>query len=106
MFCPKCGKEINDEAVICIGCGCSVNSAKSANNTESSETTKPTPESNGMANCALLCAFLIPILGLILGIVGVCKYKTQSNKGKCLAAIGVSIIVWIISFAILAAIGL
>ena len=24
MFCSKCGKEINDEAVICIGCGCAV----------------------------------------------------------------------------------
>ena len=24
MFCNKCGKEINDEAVICIGCGCAV----------------------------------------------------------------------------------
>ena len=22
MFCSKCGKEINDEAVICIHCGC------------------------------------------------------------------------------------
>lgn len=26
MFCSKCGKEINDEAVICVHCGCSVNS--------------------------------------------------------------------------------
>ena len=25
MFCNKCGKEINDEAVVCVGCGCSVN---------------------------------------------------------------------------------
>lgn|SRR5574344_171958 len=24
MFCSKCGKEINDEAVICIHCGCAV----------------------------------------------------------------------------------
>ena len=23
MFCSKCGKEINDEAVVCIHCGCS-----------------------------------------------------------------------------------
>lgn len=23
MFCSKCGKEINDEAVVCIYCGCS-----------------------------------------------------------------------------------
>ena len=25
MFCSKCGKEINTDAVICVGCGCSVN---------------------------------------------------------------------------------
>ena len=24
MFCSKCGKEINDEAVICVHCGCAV----------------------------------------------------------------------------------
>jgi len=24
MFCNKCGKEINDEAVVCVGCGCAV----------------------------------------------------------------------------------
>ena len=23
-FCSKCGKEIDDEAVICIGCGCEI----------------------------------------------------------------------------------
>ena len=27
MFCNKCGKEINDEAVICVGCGCAVNNS-------------------------------------------------------------------------------
>jgi len=24
MFCSTCGKEINDSAVVCIGCGCKV----------------------------------------------------------------------------------
>ena len=24
MFCSKCGKEIHDEAVVCVHCGCSV----------------------------------------------------------------------------------
>ena len=26
MFCKHCGKEINDEAVVCVGCGCAVKS--------------------------------------------------------------------------------
>ena len=25
MFCSKCGKEIDDAAVVCVGCGCAVN---------------------------------------------------------------------------------
>ena len=35
MFCEKCGTKINDGAVICIGCGCAVNSynGNSLNNT-------------------------------------------------------------------------
>ncbi len=32
MFCSKCGKEINDEAVICVHCGCAVKNNTTANN--------------------------------------------------------------------------
>ena len=32
MFCSKCGKEIHDEAVICIHCGCSVVSSQNQKN--------------------------------------------------------------------------
>ena len=28
MFCSKCGKEINDKAVICLYCGCDANNIK------------------------------------------------------------------------------
>ena len=28
MFCNKCGKELNNEAVVCVGCGCAVNVSK------------------------------------------------------------------------------
>lgn len=34
MFCQKCGKEINDEAVVCIHCGCAVQKAKNPNSRE------------------------------------------------------------------------
>ena len=30
MFCSKCGKEIHDDAVICVHCGCAVNGRKPA----------------------------------------------------------------------------
>lgn len=32
MFCNKCGKEINDDAAICIHCGCSVSNKSKVSN--------------------------------------------------------------------------
>ena len=37
MFCSKCGKEINDEAVICVHCGCAVNNNNLSNITSDSK---------------------------------------------------------------------
>ena len=34
MFCNKCGKEINDDAVVCVGCGCAVNESKALKDNE------------------------------------------------------------------------
>ena len=35
MFCKKCGKDVNDEAVICVHCGCSLEKKSlSVQNTE------------------------------------------------------------------------
>ena len=42
MFCQHCGAEINDNAVICVKCGCAVNGAN--------------PKSNGVNNRWLLVA--------------------------------------------------
>ena len=100
MFCQKCGKEINDEAVVCVGCGCPVQNAK--NTPVENSPSNPPRESNSTANCALIFAFLLPIVGLIVGIVGACKYKTPSLKQRCITAIVISVIVWIVSFAIMA----
>lgn len=96
-FCSKCGKEIADEAVICPGCGCTVenNSAKG-----SSGTTAPILEKGekpGLARAALVCSFLIPIVGIICGIIGAIKYKTSKLKKQCIAAIPISIVVWVLS---------
>ena len=39
MFCSKCGKEIDDSAVVCVGCGCPTsNYNKSANQQSGSST--------------------------------------------------------------------
>lgn len=41
MFCSKCGKEIDDSAVVCIGCGCPT--AKYNSNQAHQNTQSPTP---------------------------------------------------------------
>ena len=33
MFCSNCGKEINDNAVMCVTCGCATKNSQSAQNT-------------------------------------------------------------------------
>ena len=37
MFCSKCGKEINDEAVVCVHCGCATQNMR----TEESKKDQP-----------------------------------------------------------------
>ena len=60
-FCSKCGKEINDEAVVCIHCGCSTTTNKMME--------KDAPDM-GFA----ILGFLIPLVGLILYLI----YKDQA----------------------------
>ena len=51
-FCSKCGKELIDEAVVCIGCGCSVANTSFANDKRSL--------------AYALIGFFFPIVGLII----------------------------------------
>lgn len=93
-YCTHCGREILDEAVICPGCGCAVES-----------TTKMPQESSNTANSAILLAILFPIIGLVLGIVGTCNYKTPKYKTRCIIAIPLSIFAWIVWIGVLAFLG-
>lgn len=73
-YCQTCGKEIHDDAEICPYCGCRIAKNKDDND-------------NGMAIAALVLAFLVPIVGFILGIVGLSKYRSGSSRGMCIAAV-------------------
>ncbi len=63
----------------------------------------PPQQSNGTAVAAIIFAFLIPLVGFILGIVGVVKSRNAGGKGRGLSitAIIVSILVPIILVATL-----
>ena len=83
-FCQHCGKEILDEAVICPGCGCSVQPINATQATEVDESV-----SVGL----VILAILIPLFGIIYWPV---KAKTRP---KCAQACGIAAIIsWVVSF--------
>lgn len=83
-FCQYCGKEVMDEAVICTGCGCSV---QTTNNTQ------PTEVDESVSAGLIVLAVLVPLFGIIYWPV---KAKTRP---KCARACGIAgIISWVISF--------
>lgn len=51
-FCPNCGKEVNENAVMCVSCGCSLEKNNASVNTASGVS----PKSRLVA--FLLCTFL------------------------------------------------
>ena len=59
MFCKKCGKEIMDDAVICVHCGCSTQE-KATVVADSNDA-----PSTGMA----VLGFFIPLAGLIIWLI-------------------------------------
>ncbi len=79
-YCIRCGSTILDDAVICPHCGCA-------------QGTQKREETNGMAIAGFVCSFLIPLLGLIFGAIGL---KTANNigngRGLSIAAIVISIL--------------
>ena len=74
MYCSKCGKEINDEAVICVHCGCAIES-KTASVTNQNDA-----PNTGLA----VLGFFIPLVGLILYLINkdTAPLKAKS-AGKC-----------------------
>jgi uncharacterized membrane protein YvbJ len=104
MFCPKCGNEISDQSVVCPKCGCPTsNEVPVQQQASTSAPMLENGEKKSLATCALVFSFLMPIVGLILGIIGTIKYKTEKLKKQCIIAIPISIVVWIISAVIMLA---
>ena len=54
-YCSHCGNQVEDQAVICVKCGCSV----------AAHTTEPDVPSAGLN----IISFLLPVVGLILYIL-------------------------------------
>lgn len=92
MFCTKCGKEINDQAVVCVHCGCAVENNKS-----------PAVSSNDAPNTGFaIIGFLFPLVGLILYLINkdTAPQKAKSAGKGALIGFCVSIVVSIIYGAV------
>ena len=89
-FCPNCGNEVNENAVICVKCGTSLTpGAEEAVSAPATETA--TPKAKGGVSISLVLgilgivfAWLFALLGHILSIAGiitgVMEYKKTKNK--------------------------
>ena len=94
MFCKKCGKDVNDEAVVCVHCGCSLKEEFSSS-----------PQSTEGAGCFLSgLSFLFPLLGLILYFVwNESKPQASKDAGKAaLWGVIIGIVLWVISMVFFA----
>ena len=89
MFCSKCGNEIDDEAVVCLKCGCKTN-----NFTRASEAPSETDNVSGGLVVLSIC---FPIVGIILGIVNFGKSRSKSGAAYILSGV----LSWIVSMIII-----
>ena len=89
MFCSKCGQEIRDEAVVCVHCGCAVENNRAA-------------AEDKVSVGIIILTILIPIVGVIMGIVNLCRKLTRS--GGIYLAVGIG--AWIVKYLVLVVIGM
>lgn len=112
MFCKNCGKQIDDNAVICPSCGVATgNNAQTSNTTQSTETTEGKLKlyhiltiiglslscfgfyigtfkllignsSRGVVEWLILLLGFISIVGIVFGIIGLAKAKFGAGIKK------------------------
>lgn len=90
MYCTNCGKEIMENAVVCVSCGCMVENSKKK---EISNENKGGNISIVLGTCGIVLAWFLAILGHIVSITGIIvgsnEYKkTGKSAGLILSVIG------------------
>ena len=76
IYCSHCGLPLYPQTMVCPRCG------------------QPTtqPESSTLSILALVFAFLMPLAGLILAIIGMVQSKEEKNKKRSIIALICSIV--------------
>lgn len=92
-FCRNCGREVREEAVVCIHCGCSI--------PQPAQFKKEEENTDMMAILAFVFSIVFPVVGLILSIIARKKLKDSADKtSKNFALAG--LIISIVSLALTA----
>lgn len=86
MYCRKCGKEVDDEAVVCIHCGCALREYEQRREYNEPKT-----------GIGILMGLFLGIIGLIIGI---CLYPDGTVARRTFMK------AWGITFAVCAGIGI
>lgn len=73
-YCSKCGKELMDEAVVCVGCGCPVQGQPKVQTASLDDTVKGAATTNLIAGIVLalgaFCAWFVNVwIGVVLCLV-------------------------------------
>lgn len=79
-FCQKCGKELHDEAVICPGCGCSINEGEKPVAYNANELVSKKAKASKILG--ILSVLLLAVLGIPAIILGVMS-KNETNGVLC-----------------------
>ncbi len=88
-YCRKCGKELDDNAVVCPHCGVLVDD----------NALKPKSTTNTIAIVGFIFSFLIALVGLICSIIGLKKSaETGTGRGLSIAGIVIAIVNMVLGF--------
>ena len=126
-YCIHCGKQVLDDAIICPGCGCSVQygnngnngntnsgSAQNNNNAQQQQYVPPYADTySGLSIGGLILAFFQPLIGLILSIIahneakriGSQKSMSMSKAGIIISAVilGIIALIFVLYFILIIA---
>ena len=93
MFCFNCGKNLDNNAVICPYCGVQVGTFKINNDNNASSTNYPAKRFSGFSIAGFVLSFFgwLSLLGLIFSIMGYTDTKSKALGGKGLAIAGMAI---------------
>ena len=85
MFCKYCGKEVNENAVICPNCGVATDNYNKA--------TVAPEQKNTMALIGFILSFFVAIAGLVISIIAYknAKKPEYNGDGKSFALAGIII---------------